>query len=119
AGANGRGGADGRGDGKGDGVGRGERREEDESVTFHASDLLLDGDDVLMDRAWTERRTALETLFRRRRVKRTALQQIDGDPDKVLRRASRDGWPGILARRADSAYEPGSRSDALRRVAIR
>lgn len=91
----------------------------DAAPIFHASDLLLDGDDVLMDREWTDRRAALEALFRRRRVKRTALQQIDSDADTVLRRAARGGWPGILARRADAAYRPGSRSDALRRIATR
>lgn len=89
------------------------------ALIFHASDLLLDGDEVLMDEAWVDRRAALEALFRRRRVKHTALQQIDTDPDTVLRRAARGSWPGILARRADAPYEPGRRSDSLRRVAIR
>ena len=92
---------------------------EGRTMIFHASDLLLDGDRVLMDDAWVDRRAALETLFRRRRVKRTALQQIDTDADTVLRRAARGSWPGILARRADAPYEPGRRSDALRRVALR
>lgn len=85
---------------------------------FHASDLLLDGDDVLLDAPWAKRRKALESLFRRRRVKQIALQTVDTSADTALRRAGRDNWPGMLARRLDAPYEPGTRSDALLRIAL-
>src|SRR5690606_39150608 len=74
------------------------RSTKDTALVFHASDLLLDGDDVRVGEPWQDRRAALEALFRRRRVKQIALQQIDTDPGTVLRRAARGSWPGILAR---------------------
>jgi bifunctional non-homologous end joining protein LigD len=89
-----------------------------DDAIFHASDLLLDGDRVLMDLAWRDRRTALESLFRRRRVKRIALQKIGNDATAMIRRATRSGWPGMFARRLDAPYEPGARSPALLRIAI-
>jgi bifunctional non-homologous end joining protein LigD len=109
------------GEAKGGGTwgGKDARSAEDGTAIFHAADLLLDGDDVLMDEAWVDRRSALETLFRRRRVKLLALQQIGTNAEAMLRRAVRGGWPGILARRADAPYQPGKRSDALRRIAVR
>ena len=86
--------------------------------TFHASDLLLDGDRVLMDLPWRDRRAALESLFRRRRVKRIGLQKIGNDATAMIRRATRGDWPGIFARRMDASYVPGARSPALLRIAL-
>ncbi len=94
-------------------------KREGPSLAFYASDLLLDGDNVRIGEAWKDRRAALETLLRRRRLKQIALQRIDSDSDTVLRRAAREKWPGILARRSEAPYDPGKRSDALRRVTIR
>jgi bifunctional non-homologous end joining protein LigD len=88
-------------------------------AVLHAADLLLDGDDVLMEEPWQDRRSALEALFRRRRVKEVALQPVSDDPNAMLRRAEKQGWPGILARKRDASYEPGKRSDVLLRVAVR
>ncbi|MGH7447189.1 MAG: hypothetical protein ACRELT_06495, partial [Longimicrobiales bacterium] len=97
----------------------GEIADDHGGATFHAADLLLDGDDVLLDDVWTDRRIALEALFRRRRLKQLALQQITADATVMLRRAARGGWPGMLARRADGSYTPARRSDALLRIAMR
>lgn len=85
---------------------------------FHAADILLDGDAILMAHSWEERRQALETLFRRRRLKQLALQEIDRDAETVLERIASGGWPGLLARRLDAAYEPGAQSDALLRISV-
>jgi bifunctional non-homologous end joining protein LigD len=95
----------------------GEIADDADGATFHASDLLLDGDRVLMDLAWPDRRAALESLFRRRRVKRIALQKIGNDATAMMRNAARGGWAGMLARRMDASYEPGTRSPALLRIA--
>jgi ATP-dependent DNA ligase len=95
------------------------RKAVEDREVFHVADLLLEGDDVLMDEDWTSRRAALEALLRRRRLKQLALQQIGTDADTFMRRAEREGWPGILARRTDAAYQPGTRSDALRRIPVR
>ncbi|HEX6309372.1 MAG TPA: DNA polymerase ligase N-terminal domain-containing protein [Longimicrobiales bacterium] len=89
----------------------------DDGAVLHASDLLLDDTDVLLDEPWEARRAALEKLFRRRRVKHVALQQLGGAADVLLRRAARESAPGLLARRLDAPYEPGTRSAAVLRIA--
>ena len=96
----------------------GEIADDADGPSFHASDLLLDGDPVLMDLTWRDRRAALESLFRRRRVKRIRLQKIGNDATAMMRRAIRGGWPGVFARRMDAPYEPGTHSPALLRIAI-
>jgi bifunctional non-homologous end joining protein LigD len=96
----------------------GEIADDADGSFFHASDLLLDGDRVLMDLAWCDRRAALESLFLRRRVKRIGLQKIGSDATAMMRRAARGGWPGMFARRMNASYEPGARSPALLRIAV-
>lgn len=95
---------------------RGDPKRAGQSI-FYASDLLLEGDQVLMDSPWSDRQAALKTLFRRRRLDKIAVQET-ASADAMLRRAARNGWPGIIARRADARYEPGTRSDALLRIAV-
>ncbi|MEX1182789.1 MAG: DNA polymerase ligase N-terminal domain-containing protein [Gemmatimonadota bacterium] len=81
--------------------------------TFFAADLLLRGDQVLLDRPWTERRAALAALLRRRRVPGVEWQETVSRGETMLRRAADAGWPGVLARRADAAYEPGTRAEGF------
>jgi len=73
-------------------------------------DILVDGDDALITKPWTERRARLLKLV----GKRTAThfwvtESIEGDGKKMLERARRQGWEGIIAKRMDSTYEPGKR----------
>ena len=77
-------------------------------------DLLRDGRASLLPRPWRERRDRLEALF-----------DEAGDPDDgsvtlsdnssrgtaMLTRARRAGWEGIIAKRIDARYQPGTRSD--------
>jgi bifunctional non-homologous end joining protein LigD len=88
----------------------------DDSHTFVASDLLMDGEEVMVDRTWEDRRAALDSLLRRRRLKRIARQVTTDDGNVMLRRARRQKLPGILARRLDAPYLPGARSDAFLRI---
>jgi bifunctional non-homologous end joining protein LigD len=74
-------------------------------------DILMDGDDVLIAEPWTERRAR---LLKRVGTKRTSAQlrvteSIEGDGKKMLEKARRQGWEGVIAKRVDSRYEPGSR----------
>jgi bifunctional non-homologous end joining protein LigD len=85
---------------------------------FFVSDLLLDGEKALVGSAWEERRGVLDTLLRRRRLKRIGRQEVADSGDVMLRRARRQKLPGILARRLDAPYLPGSRSDALLRITL-
>jgi bifunctional non-homologous end joining protein LigD len=95
----------------------GEIADDDGAPTLYAGDLLLTGDEVLIERPWRERRAALEALFHRRRVSRARRQDSDSDAARVLRAAVRGGWAGIIARRVDAPYRPGEKSDAMLRIA--
>jgi bifunctional non-homologous end joining protein LigD len=90
----------------------------DETGTFIASDLLMDGREVLVGRTWEDRRAALDTLLRRRRLTRIGRQESTEDGDVMVRRARRRKLPGILARRLDAPYLPDARSDAFLRIAL-
>ena len=85
--------------------------------TFYVSDLLLDRDAVLVDQPWQQRRSALASLFARRRVPGVKVEQTTTDIDRLLRSAQREGWPGVIARAPDSVYEPGRRATGMLRIA--
>lgn len=96
-----------------------ERLSHEAPAAFIVFDLLVDGDEVLLDQPWSARRKRLE-----RRVKRhvsSGLRLSDseaGDGTRMLRAARRDGWEGIIAKRVDSAYEPGMRTGAWRKLKV-
>jgi bifunctional non-homologous end joining protein LigD len=94
----------------------GEVTDDDGAASFHAADLLLDGDTVLLGEAWAKRRRALAKLLHRRRIAGVRRQQTWDDAAAALRRAARDGAPGIFARALDAPYEPGVRSESLVRL---
>ncbi|HEX5075165.1 MAG TPA: DNA ligase D [Gemmatimonadaceae bacterium] len=76
-----------------------------------AFDLLVDGDTVLLDQPWSVRRKRLERFIGARPPKGVRLgDSAPGDGEKLLARARRDGWEGIIAKRVDSTYQPGARS---------
>jgi len=86
------------------------------SEIYLISDLLyLDGR-LLLDRPYEERRRMLDELeLKGARWLTTPWYPGDG---KAVREAARDqGLPGVLAKRLDSAYEPGKRSPAWRHIA--
>ncbi len=74
-------------------------------------DLLVDGDNVLLDQPWTVRRKRLERFVGARPPKAVRLgESAPGDGENLLARARRDDWEGIIAKRIDSTYQPGARS---------
>ncbi|HEX6048155.1 MAG TPA: DNA ligase D [Gemmatimonadaceae bacterium] len=76
-----------------------------------AFDLLVDGDDVLLDEPWTTRRRRLERLVGTAPPTGVRLgDTASGDGRRLLERARRDDWEGIIAKRTDSRYYPGVRS---------
>jgi bifunctional non-homologous end joining protein LigD len=82
-------------------------------------DILVDGDDVLIRESWSARRERLE----KRVGKRTSTQirltdSIEGDGKKMLEKARQQGWEGIIAKKTDSRYEPGTRSRAWLKLKI-
>jgi bifunctional non-homologous end joining protein LigD len=76
-----------------------------------AFDLLVDGDDILLDEPWTARRKRLERFIGSSPPNAVRLGDTGpGDGEKLLARARRDDWEGIIAKRVDSTYQPGVRS---------
>jgi bifunctional non-homologous end joining protein LigD len=74
-------------------------------------DILMDGDDVLIGEPWTERRERLLTrVGKRTSTYLRVTESVEGDGKKMLEKARRQGWEGIMAKRMDSRYEPGKRT---------
>jgi bifunctional non-homologous end joining protein LigD len=76
--------------------------------------LSLDGN-LLLDRPYDERREVLEAL-RISGEHCLVPGRLHGDPAEVLARTKADGWEGMIAKRSDSRYLPGSRSPAWIKV---
>jgi bifunctional non-homologous end joining protein LigD len=75
-------------------------------------DILADGeDDVLIREPWSERRARLvKRVGKRVTAQLRVTESVEGDGKKMLDKARRQGWEGIIAKRVDSPYEPGNRS---------
>lgn len=85
-----------------------------EGETYQVFDLLLLGDDALLDLPLEDRLTRLRTLLRGKRVAGVKLA-ASGRGETLLRRASKDGG-AVLSRRPDSRYRPGQRTEEWRRI---
>lgn len=84
-------------------------------TTFVVFDLLRDGRSALLGKSWSERRGRLETLFEDAGDDEDAAVTLSESSPRgaaMLARARRAGWEGIIAKRTDARYRPGSRSDA-------
>jgi bifunctional non-homologous end joining protein LigD len=82
-------------------------------------DILVDDDDALIAKPWTDRRARLLKLVGKRTAPHLwVTESIEGDGKKMLERARRQGWEGIIAKRIDSTYEPGKRSRAWLKLKI-
>ncbi|HXE60563.1 MAG TPA: non-homologous end-joining DNA ligase [Gemmatimonadaceae bacterium] len=87
-----------------------ERLEHDAPAALMVFDLLLDGDDILLDEPWSERRKRLELRLRNRTDTHLRLgDSAPGGAREMLRKARASGWEGIMAKRTDSAYAAGQR----------
>ena len=80
-------------------------------ATLVVFDVLRDGRTALTGRPWSERRTRLESMFSgvpenpALRISETSARGAT-----MLARARRAGWEGIIAKRAEARYQPGTRS---------
>jgi bifunctional non-homologous end joining protein LigD len=82
-------------------------------------DILVDGDDALVAKPWTERRARLVKLLgKRTSAHHWVTESTEGDGKKMLERARRQGWEGIIAKRMDSIYEPGKRARSWLKLKI-
>src|SRR5438477_1206133 len=74
-------------------------------------DILMDGDEILLQEPWSARRARLVKRVGKRVTPRLRLtESIEGNGKKMLDKARREGWEGVIAKRIDSRYEPGNRS---------
>src|SRR5687767_920769 len=89
------------------------------AAELFVSDLLVDGEQLLLNEPWRTRRAALDRLLGRRRLQRIHRQPTRTGGPALLRRAAREGWAGIIARHLDAPYLPGARDDSLLRIATR
>lgn len=75
-------------------------------------DLLRDQDDDLRGLPLTERRARLEALFRTHQPTATIrlTEQAAGSGEALMARARKEGWEGLLVKRARAPYRTGKRS---------
>mgnify|MGYP001566800261 FL=1 len=82
-------------------------------AAMYVFDLLVDGDELLVNDAWDHRRMRLEKVMKSvapasnkwLRLTEVALET----PEDLLREALANGWEGIIAKRRDGRYDPGRR----------
>lgn len=72
-------------------------------------DLLADGDENLMNAPWTERRARLEGMLKSP-PDGVRLSETSPNGTRMLERARKGGWEGVIAKRSDARYVPGARS---------
>ncbi|MGH7652711.1 MAG: DNA ligase D [Gemmatimonadaceae bacterium] len=88
-----------------------ERHTSSRPAAFVLFDILVDGDEVLIREQWSERRSRLVKRVGKRVTGQLRItESSEGDGKKMLEKARRQGWEGIIAKRVDSQYEPGNRS---------
>lgn len=81
-------------------------------------DILADGDDVHIHEPWTARRERLEDLLKSLADKRIRLSESTEDGQALLKKAKRERWEGLIAKRKNSAYLPGRRSSDWLKVKL-
>ena len=86
------------------------RLSKEQPAVFIAFDLLLDGDEALLDRPWKKRRAALEKRLGKKALEHVWLTDSTTDGDAMLRDAAAQGWEGLIAKETDAPYTPGKRS---------
>ena len=77
---------------------------------FVAFDLLRDGRQDLTNLPMEERRRRLEQVLRGATNKRISISEGSRSGRRMLDKAKRRGWEGVIAKQLDAPYRPGSRS---------
>ncbi|HEY7569261.1 MAG TPA: non-homologous end-joining DNA ligase, partial [Gemmatimonadaceae bacterium] len=80
-------------------------------VDLVAFDVLVDGNERVIAEPWSSRRVRLQRLLGKSHVGGVRLAETaEGDGAKMLERAAKRGWEGIIAKRVDAPYRPGVRT---------
>ncbi len=95
------------------------RTADEQPAAFVAFDLLRDGDTDLRAQPLTARRAALEARVAGWRSPLLRLsEQAVGDGRALYARADRDGWEGLVVKRAAGPYRAGKRSPEWQKLKI-
>ena len=94
-------------------------RRGDSPVAYVIFDVLLDGDEALINEAQHVRRAHLLQLLIPPvpHVLRVS-DSLSGDATTLLEEARARGWEGVIAKRKDAPYEPGRRSRAWLKLKV-
>jgi bifunctional non-homologous end joining protein LigD len=84
------------------------------AVVFYAFDVLTVGRESLRQQSLDARRRRLKQLILGSHV--MLSEPLPGSPERIEREVRRLGLEGVIAKRRDSRYEPGQRSDAWVKV---
>jgi len=85
-------------------------------ITF---DILLAGNDILVREPWRTRRARLlKELGKSTSGILRITESVEGDGDKMLAVANKQGWEGIIAKKVESIYQPGERSHSWLKLKI-
>jgi bifunctional non-homologous end joining protein LigD len=89
------------------------------SAAYIVFDVLREGARDLCDLPLLERRKTVERLFKGNRDTCLRISEVArGNGRDLYARALRQGWEGLIAKRADSMYKPGKRTPDWRKIKI-
>ncbi len=94
---------------------------DEQPTAFIAFDVLRDDKEDLRSHLLTDRRARLERLFAQHEPPSTALrlsEHVAGDGRALFGRAEKEGWEGLLVKRARSMYRDGRRSPEWQKLKI-
>jgi bifunctional non-homologous end joining protein LigD len=82
-------------------------------------DILMAGEDVLIREPWSVRRARLVKELGKHASREIRItDSVEGNGEKMLKHARKEGWEGVIAKRTDSAYYPGQRSKSWLKLKI-
>ena len=84
----------------------------DEPAAFIAFDILLDGDEPLMNEPWQVRRRHLEKRLAKKTSEHVWLTATTTNGKRMMAAATKGGWEGVILKDVDAPYQPGKRSRA-------
>lgn len=88
-------------------------------AAFVALDLVASGRRSLLREPWSSRRRALEkTLDGATNDTLRIAETHPGDGKRLMERARREGWEGLVAKRTSAPYTPGKRSPHWQKLKI-
>jgi bifunctional non-homologous end joining protein LigD len=94
------------------------RLAKEQPAAFIAFDILLDGDDALMNESWQVRRKHLEKRLAKKTSKHVWLSDTTTDGKKMMRLAQKGGWEGVIVKDMNARYEPGKRSKSWLKIKL-